>query len=108
MRKIISEADVEENVLSILQNLGYEIIRGDNEAYLPGGSSALRNDYKEVVLVDRLTAALKKINPAISEEAREEAIKQVLRDESPKLLTNNEHFHKMLTDGVDIDRKSVV
>jgi len=53
MRKIISEADVEENVLAILKSLGYEIIRGDNEDYLPGGRSALREGYKDVVLVER-------------------------------------------------------
>ena len=74
MRKIISEADVEENVLAILKNLGYEIIRGENEDYLPGGHSALRDNYKDVVLVDRLRDALKTINPSIPDEAREEAV----------------------------------
>ncbi len=52
MRKPISEAGVEEYVLSVLQELGYETIRGNNEAYLPGGHSALREDYKTVVLVE--------------------------------------------------------
>lgn len=85
MRKAISESDVEENVLSILQNLGYEIVRGDNEDYLPGGRSALRDDYKDVVLVERLREALKKINPTIPGEAIEQTIKQVLRSESQKL-----------------------
>jgi type I restriction enzyme R subunit len=102
MQKIITESDVEENVLSILESLGYEIIRGDNENYLPGGSSALRGDYKDVVLVDRLREALRKINPSISEEVIEQAIKQVLRSESQNLLINNENFHKMLVDGISI------
>jgi len=102
MQKIITESDVEENVLSILESLGYEIIRGDNENYLPGGSSALRGDYKDVVLIDRLRSALAKINPLISEEVIEQAIKQVLRSESQNLLINNENFHKMLVDGISI------
>jgi len=102
MRKIITEEHVEENVLGILNNLGYEIIRGADEKYLPGGSQALRADYKDVVIVDKLRYALRKINPSISAEAREQAIKQVLRTESQKLIINNEHFHKMLVDGVDI------
>ncbi len=42
MRKLITEADVEENVLDILRNLDYDIIRGSNEEYLPGGSQELR------------------------------------------------------------------
>lgn len=102
MPKAISEADVEENVLSILQDLGYEVIRGDNEDYLPGGRFALRPDYKTVVLVDRLKAALERINPKVSSETVEQAMKQVLRSENQKLIADNESFHKMLVDGIDV------
>jgi len=102
MKNIISESDVEEFVLSVLENLGYEIARGDREEYLPGGRLALRNDYKEVVLVERLRQALRKINPSASHEAIEQAIKQLLRIGSQKLIVDNETFHKMLVDGVDV------
>src|SRR3989449_453422 len=102
MPKVIHESDVEENVLAILENLSYEIIRSDNEDYLPGGLSALRRDYEDVVLVERLRQALRRINPSITEEAREQAIKQVLRSQSQKLIEDNESFHKMLVDGVDV------
>src|SRR3989339_560319 len=90
MKKLITEEHVEENVLGILKNLDYDIIRGSNEEYLPGGSSALRSDYKDVVLVDKLRYALRKINPSISEEARELALKQILRSESQKLIAVNQ------------------
>ena len=106
MPKAIHESDVEENVLAILESLGYEIIRGDNEDYLPGGRSALRADYKDVVLVERLREALRKINPSITEEAREQAVKQVLRSESQKLIADNESFHRMLVDGIDVPIQS--
>lgn len=102
MPRAIHESDVEENVLSILESLGYEIIRGDNEDHLPGGRFALRAGYSDVVLVERLRDALRKINPSISEEAREQAVKQVLRSESQKLIADNESFNKLLVDGVDI------
>lgn len=102
MRKAISEADVEENVLAILKDLKYDIIRGDNEDYQPGGKSALRNDYKDVILVERLREALERINPTISKETIDQAIKQVLRSESQKLIVDNESFHKILVDGIDI------
>ncbi|CAE6500790.1 type I restriction endonuclease subunit R [Candidatus Nitrosotenuis uzonensis] len=102
MRKAISEADVEENVLDILQDLKYDIIRGDNEDYQPKGKFAIRDDYKDVVLVERLRNALEKINPSIPKGAIEQAIKQVLRSESQKLIVDNENFHKMLVDGIDI------
>jgi type I restriction enzyme R subunit len=106
MPKVIHESDVEENVLSILENLGYEIVRGDNEGYLPGGRSALRADYKDVVLVERLREALRGINPSIPEEAREQAVKQALRSESQKLVADNESFHRMLVDGIDVPVQS--
>lgn len=102
MRKAITEADVEENVLAILQDLGYEIIRSDNEDYLPGGRSALRSDYKDVILTDRLRVALGRINPLIRDEAIEQAMKQVLRSDGHRLLVNNEAFHRMLSEGIDI------
>jgi type I restriction enzyme R subunit len=71
MKKLITEEHVEENVLDILKSLNYEIIRGSNEEYLPGGSQELRKDYQDIVLVDKLRYALRKINPSIPKEARE-------------------------------------
>jgi len=106
MPKVIHESDVEENVLDILKSLGYEIIRGDDEDRLPGGKQALRDDYKDVVLVKNLQRALKKINPSIPEETREQAIKQILRSESQKTIIDNESFHKMLVDGIDVPTKA--
>jgi len=106
MKKLITESDVEDNVLDILRSLGYEIIHGDEEDYLPGGSNALRDDYDEVILIGKLRCALRKINPKISKESLELAIKQIIRVESQKLIVNNENFHKMLVDGIDIPVKT--
>ncbi len=102
MKMAILESDFENFVLSIMESLGYEIARGDREEYLPRGTLALRNDYKEVVLVDRLRNSLKKINPNASQASIEQAIKQLLTSESQNLLYENERFHKMLVDGVDV------
>jgi type I restriction enzyme R subunit len=106
MPEAIHESDVEENVLAILENLCYEIIKGDNEDFLPGGPSALRADYRDVVLLERLREALRKFNPSIAEDAREQAVRQVLRSESQKLITDNESFHGMLVDGIDVPIQS--
>lgn len=107
MPPAIAEADVEENVLAILASLGYEVVRGDNENYLPGGSSALRVDFKEVVLTDRLRQWLGRVNPSAPAEVREQATKQVLRAASQKLIANNEEFHKMLVNGIDVPVQSL-
>ena len=104
MKKSITESDLENFVLNILADLGFEIIHGNEEQYLPGGSDALREDYKNVLLVDRLKNALHRINPQVraNDYLPQQAIKQLQRSESQNLLYENERFHKMLTDGIDV------
>ncbi len=51
----------------------------------------------------RLQAAVKKLNEGIPKEAREEAVKRVLREESQDLIHNNRAFHDMLVNGVDVE-----
>ncbi len=65
MKQSITESDLENFVLNILADLGFEIIHGNEEQYLPGGSDALREDYKNVLLVERLKNALHRINPHV-------------------------------------------
>jgi len=56
-----------------------------------------------VVLVGRLHEAIRRLNPAIPEEAREEALRKVLRVGTPSLTQTNRAFHKMLRDGVAVE-----
>ncbi len=51
----------------------------------------------------RLRAVVDKLNPEIPAGAREEAIKEVLREESQDLVHNNRFFHNMLVNGVDVE-----
>jgi type I restriction enzyme R subunit len=55
------------------------------------------------VLPFRLRAAVDSLNEKIPKEAREEAIKKVLRAESQDLVYDNRSFHKMLVNGVDVE-----
>ena len=55
-----------------------------------------------MVLISRLDAAINKLNPTIPFEVQQEAIKNVLRVQHTTLLANNEAFHKLLTEGVDV------
>ncbi len=45
----------------------------------PGEPAAERESFCEVVLVGRLREALRQLNPTLPEEAREEALRKVLR-----------------------------
>ena len=101
MPKPITESEVEEVVLDILSELGYKILYGPDIA--PDSTKPERKDYSDVVLVDRLMSAIDSINPSIPQSAKEEALKKVLRFTSPSLVVNNQRFHKMLVDGVDVE-----
>jgi type I restriction enzyme R subunit len=98
---LITESVVEEATLSWLDELGYALLFGPDIA--PGELFAERESYGEVILVNRLRSALTKINPDIPEEAREEAIRKVMRAEHPSLIENNRRFHRYLVDGVPVE-----
>lgn len=97
---IISENEIEEIALSYLQNLGYTYLNGVTIS--PDGDHPERQ-YTDVVLTTRLRDAIDKLNPTITQDAKEDALKKVLRTESPNALINNETFHKYLTEGVDVE-----
>lgn len=103
MRNSITENQIEEITLGYLQSLGYEYLNGVNIS--PDGDHPERQ-YNEVVLVTRLRNAIDKLNPNISQDAKEDALKKVLRTESPNALINNENFHRYLTDGVDVEMRT--
>ncbi len=96
-----TESEVEEAALEILSELGYKILHGPEIA--PDGLHPERQSYSDVVLIERLRNAIIRLNTTIPEEARDEAIKKILRSESPHLIINNRSFHKMLVDGVDVE-----
>jgi type I restriction enzyme R subunit len=96
----ISEDEIEQIALSYLSALGYSHVHGPNIS--PDGEQKER-EYNQVVLTNRLRDAIDKLNPKLNSEAKEDALKKVLRSESPNALINNETFHRYLTEGVDIE-----
>lgn len=100
MPKVITENEIEEIGLEYFDRLGYGIIHAPDIS--PDGENPERQ-YNEVVLINRVRSAIDRLNPTIPYDAREEALKKVLRTNSPNLLINNETFHKYLTEGVDVE-----
>ena len=97
----LTESIVEDAALTWFGELGYEVGHGPHLA--PGEPAAERGSFGEVVLVGRLREALRRINPDIPEEAREEALRKVLRVATPSLPQTNRAFHKLMRDGVDVE-----
>jgi type I restriction enzyme R subunit len=96
----LNESIVEDAALEWFGELGYAIGHGPHIA--PAEPAAERDSFGEVVLVERLRSALRSLNPAIPEDAREDALRKVLRVGTPSLIQTNRAFHKMLRDGVDV------
>ena len=97
----MTEADLEEMALGILEKLGYSITDGPSIA--PGETAAERNEYSEVILERRLRGRLKQLNPVLGAELIDDAVRRVLRLSYPTLVQSNRHFHRLLADGVDVE-----
>jgi type I restriction enzyme R subunit len=97
----LNESIVEDAALSWFGELGYAIGHGPHMA--PGEPVAERDSFAEVVLVGRLRDAIWRLNPAIPEEAREDALRKVLRVGTPSPTQTNRNFHAMLRDGVPVE-----
>jgi type I restriction enzyme R subunit len=97
---VISEDHIEQVIIQEFIELGYQYINGTDIS--PDGSMPER-EYNEVVLKNRLQEAIAKLNPTVPYEAQEEALRKVLRSDSPDLFQNNYQFHKYLTEGVDVE-----
>ena len=99
MSNFLYESEIEQIALDILRDengyvtaFGPEISEGERK----------EREYAEVVLLGRLRAAIDRLNPSIPTDAREDAARKAVRTMSVNLLENNETFHRMLTDGIDV------
>lgn len=97
----LNESTVELAALEWLDALGYTIGHGPQIA--PREPATERDSFGDVVLVSRLRQAIQRINPTIPNEAREDAVRKVLRLATPSLVGTNRQFHAMLRDGVPVE-----
>ena len=80
----MTEDQLEKETLNWLADVGYSVLYGIDIS--PDGDNSERTNYQEVVLLERLRAAVNKLNPNIPVAAREDAIKQVVDLGIPVLL----------------------
>ncbi|MEA3465147.1 MAG: type I restriction endonuclease subunit R [Thermodesulfobacteriota bacterium] len=90
----LTENAIEQNLIDLLRKQGY--------AYSQG-SELDRKGFDGVILENQFKTTLKKLNPDLPESARSEAFQHVLHLGSNEIMTNNEKFHQMLTDGVTVE-----
>lgn len=97
----LTEGDVEAATLEWFEQLNYTTLNASEIA--PGEPNTERQNYADVVLINRLRSALETINAQIPADAIEEAIRKITRTDTPNLFENNRRFHTLLTDGVNVE-----
>ena len=100
----LNEDTIEQAAIDWFGQLGYSFLSGPEIA--PGEVQEERSSFGDVILVERLRTAVEGLNPNLSEDALDDAIKQVLRTDSPSLVACNRRFHKLLTDGVPVEYRN--
>ena len=100
----ITESLVEQAALTWLEGLDWRIANGPDIALDTPGAE--REDYSEVVLVQRLRDGLDRLNPDLPEAALVDAFRQVMRPEGSTLEFRNCAFHRMLVEGVTVEYRA--
>ena len=100
----LTESTVEDAALSWLEGLGWSIAHGPDIA--PDTLGAERADYGDVVLERRLRDALARLNPDLPTSALDDAFRKLTRPEGATLEARNRAFHRMVVDGVTVERRT--
>ncbi|TVQ23097.1 MAG: type I restriction endonuclease subunit R [Leptolyngbya sp. DLM2.Bin15] len=118
MSKFTTEDQIEAYNLELLDPLGYRYSHGadiaPDDTNSSGGSRVRdtgsrylalgkRSSFSDVLLKDRLTAAISRINPHIPAAVCAQAQRELQNIASPDLITNNETFHRYLTEGITVE-----
>lgn len=96
-----AESHVEEATLAWLSELGYDTANGLDIG--PDGGKPERENYGDVLLIERLRAAIAKLNPALKAEARAEVLAKLMQTETPALISENRRLHRYMIEGVPIE-----
>ncbi|MEO4046219.1 type I restriction endonuclease subunit R [Pseudomonas sp. CAU 1711] len=96
----MNEQQLEELCLSWFQQVGWRFAHGPDIA--PDSSSPERTDYRDVVLRERLLAALARINPQIPAAALEQAVHALQTVSEPQMVVRNRNVHRLLLGGVAV------
>ena len=100
---MITEDALEQHCLEWFAEGGWEIAHGPDLA--PEGDAPERADYRQVLLLADLEAAIARINPHVPQSAIEQAVSVVRKPGSLDMVVSNRAFHRMLLDGVPVEYK---
>lgn len=100
---VFNESTVELAALEYFADLGYQTVYGPNIA--PGEAEQERDSFDQVYLLGRLRQAITRINPTVSSDVIETAMKLLLRPQSQNPIDENYRVHKILTEGISVETR---
>lgn len=98
---MLNEQQLEKLCLSWFQQVGWQFAHGPDIA--PDSNAPERTDYHQVVLRERLLAALARINPQIPTAALEQAVHALQMVSEPQMVVRNRSVHRLLLSGVSVE-----
>ncbi len=96
-----TEDHVEQACLDWLEELGYGVLHGPHIS--PDGEARERAAYDSTILIDRFKSAFHTINPHLSSDACDYALRKLQQTDFPSLVEENRRLHQLMVDGVDVD-----
>ena len=97
---LIIEDDVEIQSIEWFKEIGYQCKHGNEIS--PEGNDSERDDFKKVILEERLRSTLIRINPDIPNQVINNSISQILNPNIPALLSCNREMHNWMTRGLKV------
>lgn len=97
----LNENTIEKSLIEQLVVHGYTYHYGPDIA--PYSKNPQRENFESVLLEQQLKNAIQKLNPDVSEVARNEALQKAKNLGTLDVMENNERFHTYLTNGVTVE-----
>lgn len=88
----------EQSLMEWLQGQGYEYVHGSMIA--PGQPTAEREDFRGVVLKNRLLAAVRRFNPQLPVEQAEQVVEEIVSYHNADPVLGNREIYTFITEGV--------
>src|SRR5574344_211097 len=98
---MMNEQELEDLCIGWFQETGWQFVHGPDIA--PDSAQPERTDYRQVVLRERLLAALARINPHLPAAVLEQALHAVQTISEPQAVVRNRSLHRLLLAGVPVE-----
>ncbi|MCD8455722.1 type I restriction endonuclease subunit R [Xylella taiwanensis] len=98
---MLTEHTLEAHCLHWFQDTGWHVAYGPDIG--PDSSAPERTDYRQVILRERLLAALARINTHIPATALEDAVHALHTISEPQMVMRNRSVHRLLLNGMPVE-----